>query len=129
MPLATANWEEINKAPGAEAMVSMAVSKRSELMSPSLWCSLESCSREEQQRGAAGVCKRVLDKQFCFHGSLKDFPVSKAHRNAISKAQDHFSLSSDQPWHTSALAGLPALLLQGTSLNAPTGHPQIPECF
>lgn len=97
MPLATANQEEINKTSPEEAIVSKAVSKGSKPMSPSPWCSLKYYSKEEQQRGAGGVCKRVLDKQSCFHDSLKDFPISKTHRTATTKAQEHFSPCSDWP--------------------------------
>jgi len=62
-------------------------------MPPFLWCSLEYCSRQEEQRGVGGTCKRVLDQQFCFH----DFPITKAHTGAVARAQDHFTLGSDWP--------------------------------
>lgn len=43
-------------------------------MSPFPQCSLEYCRREEQQRGVGEICKRALDKQFCFHDSLEGLP-------------------------------------------------------
>lgn len=49
-------------------------------------CSLEYCSREEQQRGVGGICKRVLGKQFCFHDSLEGPPNHQGSHSCCSQS-------------------------------------------
>lgn len=44
-------------------------------MSPFPGCFLEYC--REQQGRVGGICKRGLDKQFCFHDSLVGLPYQQ----------------------------------------------------